>query len=151
MKNNLALICREWCQKLPLLNSKINGNAGSVCWLPFNSFSQHKLPTPHLSPAVFVSDQIFSPTIVWIFWISPWVSCVFLAESCHNPDTSPCNRPSPPSRWGRSSCRGAGICWQASPPSAGCWRLRHCNRMRSYHHRHLYYLFFGRGFASHIP
>ena len=48
MKNNLALICREWCQKLPLLNFKINGNPGSVCWLPFNSFSQHNLPTSHL-------------------------------------------------------------------------------------------------------
>ena len=42
-----------------------------------------------------------------------------------------CSRPSRPSLWGRSSCRGAATCWPPPPRGTGCWRWRHCSRSSS--------------------
>ena len=172
VKNNLALICWERCQKLPLLNLKINGNPGpgSVCLLQFNTFCLQTQPhnkdrtcihnlitriepayTSSL-PAVFASDQISLQTNVWISWTSPWSSSVFLVGFYRNLDTSLCSRPSRPSLSGHSSCRGAGLtCPPGSPPSAACWRWPRCSRRTSCHHRHPCSLSFCTGFAFHIP
>ena len=53
-----------------------------------------------------VSDYYsFLLRFFWIFW-SLLVSFFYPGEPCHSPGTSQCSRPSPPSQWEHSSCRG---------------------------------------------
>ena len=95
-------------------------------------------------------------TASWITWSFPWASSFSLAAPGRSQDTSLraqmsniiqqpqilyfkylfrsvylCSRPSRPSLWGRSSCRGAATCWPPPPRGTGCWRWRHCSRSSS--------------------